>query len=206
MSAVAELRHDHARLRQSLALVEGTLHVGAPAWPILQDACIVLAGQLVQHMVREEPVRRSSAMPDHKEPARQLRMVVRHLVIDKDLLPKDVDTTLYAIMRELGQQMEAQEQRLIPPKGDVQKAEPDASPFATGLTEAATVNRLTRLYPEIGAVFEQLGIDPAVEGCVELEEVAWHRGLETRAFLEQLDQVIRSARAGEAGGAPQRGE
>lgn len=202
--AVGELRQDHMSLRQSLMLVEGSLRVGAPAWPILEEACVHIATQLEQHIAREEPFRIRSVrrigkaaaegeVPHHKEQARQLRRLVMHLVVTKDLLPKDVDSALYLLIEELERQMEDQEERWIPSAGLFQAGMLGTPRFASGLHGTTTVNRLTHLYPATRRVFEQMGVDPHVEGCVEVEELAWYRGLESRALLERLDGAIRSA-------------
>ena len=154
MNATGQLRRDHTWLRQSLILVEETLHVGAPAWLIFEEACVDLAARLEQHIAREEPLRiryltrgaRIGAarrnIPHHKHQAHQLRVILRHLIVRKDVLPKDVDAALYAMVEDLHQQMEAQEQQLLPTMAQVQEAKPAASPVASDLNEPAAVNHL----------------------------------------------------------------
>ena len=125
MNTIDQLQHEHAQLRRSLALVDTTIQIGVPAWPILQEACVNLATQLEQHVAREEPIRLRymrrarkgvlrEEIPGHQEQTHQVLVILRHLLVDKDVLLKDVDGTLYSIVEELQQQLEEQEQQLLP--------------------------------------------------------------------------------------------
>jgi len=127
------LQHDHARLRGILALMEQVIHVGAPAWPILQEACVTLSGELQRHVDREAPWRSRSlalatkkgaagrTIPNHRPQVRQLRVLSQGL-LSHAVTPKDIDVALYAIIADLQQQMDQQEQQLVPVAGDARMA------------------------------------------------------------------------------------
>jgi len=179
--------------------MEGTRHIGAPAWPILREACVALAEELEAHVAREDPVwvRAMACMergpftreiPTHKTQARQLQLLVRDLSVHEEQMLKDVDAALSAMMEELQQQLDEQDDRLIP------FAEEEGAPLVCALLkETATVNRLASLYPATQRVFEELGINRRFEGSDELEEVVWRHGLNAQTVLEQLAQAIRAA-------------
>lgn len=125
MKTIHQLQHEHEQLRRSLALMDTPLQIGAPAWPILQEACVNCFVQLEQHIGREEPFRvrymkcggvgaARKKMTNHKEEAHQLGVILHHLLVSKDVSPRDTDAVLYIIIKALDQQMEEQEQQLFP--------------------------------------------------------------------------------------------
>ena len=105
---MGQVRQDHMRLRQILAFVEGTMHLGVPARPILLEACVAFARQLDQHAAREGMMR----IRTHRTQVQRLRALARELAVDPHVMPQNIDAALYAIVEDLQQQMGAQEERL----------------------------------------------------------------------------------------------
>jgi hypothetical protein len=55
-----------------------------------------------------------------------------------------------------------------------------------------SINAIMHLYPATRSVFERLHISPAYEGLDCLDEVAWRRGADLRALIDELERAIAS--------------
>ncbi len=56
-----------------------------------------------------------------------------------------------------------------------------------------TANAVMRRFPETVAVFGRYGVVPGVCGCDCLDELAWHRGLDAAALIQELEAAVRRA-------------
>ena len=64
------------------------------------------------------------------------------------------------------------------------------------LHETMTPNRIVRQYPHAHAIFDELLISLAFEGCDCLDEVAWRHGMAGQELLHKLEEVIRNEQGG----------
>ena len=62
------------------------------------------------------------------------------------------------------------------------------------LHETMTPNRIVRQYPRTHAIFDELLINLAFEGCDCLDEVAWRHGMAGQELLHKLEEVMMEER------------
>ncbi len=69
----------------------------------------------------------------------------------------------------------------------------DTSPPSTrtrfAISGSMTANAVARQYPRTDALFRRLKIDREAEGYETVEELAWRRGVDLSAFMEELQRA-----------------
>ena len=207
MSAIERLRRDHGLLRTKLSLLEGALGMGPEAWFVLRELCYTLGGQLRDHIQREDAlvshcrqalgpeILEHLAVEHHDEP-QLLRAVVELFVQDGPPAWTDVKSALARFIQGLRRHLAEEEEDLFPmlehasaPRERDSAAVQAACPVR--LHETMTPNRIVHQYPQAHAIFDDLLISLAFEGCDCLDEVAWRHGMESRELLAKLEQAIR---------------
>ena len=205
LCAVARLKRDHQLLRAKLTVLESALAMGEEAWFVLRELCHSLAGQLRDHIRREEALLAVSRVQiddsllarvalEHQDEPEHLRAVNRLFVHEPKRSFRTMRLTLEAVIRGLREHMEEEEAQLFPAiEGLLVGSEPIAwarPQEGTMLHEAMTVNRVVLEHPRTLPVFKRLFVSVPFEGCDCLDEVAWRHGMESRELLGLLEEAI----------------
>ena len=205
MNAIERLKRDHQILRSKLDAVETVLDMGSQGWYVLHELSFTLARQLQDHLKREEALlmacRRYApphvlaevSVEHHDEPI-HLR-TINHLFVSQVGHSLDrIRPALRDVIRGLRHHMAEEEthlfpllERLLAPQ---QALVTGSAPPASRLDETMTVNHVVRAFPGTRQVFERLFINPAMEGCTCLDEVAWRHGLDGRQLLSLLEEAV----------------
>ncbi len=206
MNAIERLRRDHDILRTKLGLLEGALRMGPEAWFVLRELCYTLGGQLRDHIQREDALVSSCrqafgpeilhhlAVEHHDEP-QLLRTLIELFVQDVPPAWADVMSALTRFIQGLRRHLAEEEEDLFPMLERASVAQQYDSvvvhvAFPSSLHETMTLNRIVRQYPRTKAIFDELLIGLAFEGCDCLDEVAWRHGMESDELIARLEQAI----------------
>ena len=205
MNAIERLKRDHGLLRSKLDIIERVLEMGSSAWYVLHELSFTLARQLQDHLKREEALvvacRRylpphvlAEVSSEHHDEPIHLR-TINHLFISQAGHSLDrIRPILRDVIRGLRHHMGEEEthlfpllERLLTPQQALIGGSP---PPSSRLDETMTVNHVVRMFPGTRRVFERLFINPVMEGCTCLDEVAWRHGLDGRQLLSLLEEAV----------------
>lgn len=203
MTRQERLQRDHQLLRAKLANVTTALNFAPDAWALIREESFGLSRWLHFHHERELAVSRlvchsPAAEPDsvvwfgHEAQLQMLRLIIRgFLLCEPDASYPSVCKALLAVAEGLRDECELQERHLFPMalQDDAQADSGDAVASAAA-SEDMTVNRVLELYPETAPLFNQYGLDMAMEGSSGLDLFAWQRGMTGAELCRQLNQVI----------------
>jgi len=205
MNAIERLRRDHGILRAKLGVIETALRMGPQTWFVLREVCHTLAGQLADHICREEAVVAACrhALSDemvahltveHRDEPEHLRTINRLFLRAPAASLAEIAPVLTEVIRGLRRHMAEEETELFPIMERMLAAQEQEPPRAATprnrLDEIMTVNRVLREHPETRRVFDRLFVNVPLEGCDCLDEVAWRHGMEAREMLEKLERVL----------------
>ena len=212
MAATAMLRKDHEILRQKLDVLEGALQV-APHVPfMLREVCHSLTRLFEQHVRREEHALAPYAHHFGSSERRQeLETHAHHLVMLEDLnamlllgikMPTSVVVERLAeLIRVLRTHMADEETGIFPVIDREEALAAPGEPVPAMIRPSMSANEVMRVFPETKPVFARHGVTCGCEGCDCLDELAWRRGLNSDALLEELRAAAEGAVPAGAGGA-----
>lgn len=199
MAVTAMLKKDHEVLRRKLEFIETALQVAPQSVFVLRDMCHSLTKMLDAHIRREEQtlapynnrihaILQYRAGQDHADQQQVLRDVNTMLLAGIKMPTSTVVDRLSHLIQELREHMAEEEHEVFPA---VEKAEEEVQPGAAVplpplITEQMSANAVMKVFPATRAVFEKYGIRCGCNGCDCLDELAWRRGLEPHALVEEL--------------------
>ena len=202
MNPVERLRRDHQVLRAKLNVVESALEMGEDTWFVLRELCHSLAGQLQDHLKREEALlaayrqrvgeRRCACLTvEHRDEAEHLRTINRLFCHDPARTFPSVRGQLRNVIHALRAHLDDEEANLFPQLERLGAPPLAAAPAADSalLQETMTINRVLLEHPRTLPVFKRLFVSIPYEGCDCLDEVAWRHGMDTRELIALLEQA-----------------
>lgn len=207
MNPVERLRRDHQVLRAKLSVLESALGMGEDAWFVLRELCHSLAGQLKDHLQREEALlaayrpqlgeRRCACLTvEHHDEAGYLRTINRLFFHDPARAFPSVRGQLANMIHALRAHMDDEEAQVFPQLEHCSAphaATVSSAPRSAPVRETMTVNRVLLEHPRTLPVFKRLFVSIPYEGCDCLDEVAWRHGMETRELIALLEHAASEA-------------
>lgn len=206
MAVTAALRKDHDILRTTLECLEAALRV-APEQPlVLRDICCqAFTRVLDRHIKREEaalkPYRhrvqrilRQRERQDHADQRRVLRDLNALLLQGVTVPAGTIAPRFFHLIDELREHMAEEEREIFPTVDRVEAEQPSrASSSVPLITEGMSANAVMAQCPSTKPVFEKYGIRCGCDGCDDLDELAWRRGMETAELVSELQQAATTA-------------
>ena len=205
MRAIERLKRDHQILRSKLDVLESALRMGPETWFVLREVCFTLSRQLRDHIRREEelvaacrralnPKILAEVIIEHKDEPQQLHRINRLFVSEAHQALERIKPALTEVIHRLRHHMAEEEVELFPllerTCPEAEEAVGSLPKPGVKLEETMTVNRIVQEFPGTRPVFERFFINIPLEGCTCLDEVAWRHGMESREFLQTLEQAI----------------
>jgi len=213
MPVTTMLKKDHEVLRRKLEFLEAALHVAPQSVFVLREMCHSLTKMLDAHIRREEQalaphanrvraILRYRAGEDHADQQQVLRDINTMLLAGIKMPTSTVVNRLSHLIEELREHMVDEEQHLFPAVDKAEEEVPKAgettlTPMITGQMSA---NAVMKAFPATRAVFEKQGVRCGCEGCECLDELAWRRGLDAKALVEELQLAAEEAALEEPAG------
>lgn len=198
MTVTQMLRKDHEILRTKLDFLEGVLQVAPSAPLVLRNICHSLTRLFDEHVRREEdtlrpfmyriePVMREWELRGHAAQHAVLHDLNSLLLLGIKVSTSMVVERLARLIGELREHM-ATEEKIIFPIIDraAEEAEPVHEPLSPMIAPGMSANAVMRAFPATADVFKRHGIECGCEGCECLDELAWRRGLDAGALIEEL--------------------
>ncbi len=191
LSPVERVYRDHERFRRTLDALQAALRAGT-AGDRTRTCCAGLLRQLQAHRRREEPL--LAAVPasacTHEEDVRQLQVLLSTCFVEGPTLSLiRHGAKLEAIFRAFRERMQRQEQELFPRGGC---GAPEGHAAHGALDGTMTVRHLIAEHPETKSLLECLFVSlPDGPDAVDLDEVAYRRGMDTEELICRLQDVMR---------------
>ena len=190
MDSIERLRQDHDILRAKLRLLEYALRIGPEARYVLRELCYNLGSQLRIHIQREEVLILSSQQAlapeilthltaEHHDEPQLLHDLIGLFAQDVPPTWMEISSKLKRFITELRRHLAEEELTLFP-----------ILPRGAHLQETMTLNRVIHEYPRTRAIFNEMSIDMASEGCDCLDEIAWRHGIDPGKLLARLETAI----------------
>lgn len=205
MAVTAMLKKDHEVLRRKLDFLEAALQVAPQSVFVLRDMCHSLTTMLNAHIRREEEalaphtnriraLLRYHAGQDHADQQTVLCDINTMLLAGIKMPTSTVVNRLSHLIQELREHMADEEEYLFPAVDSAEQEQPKAgATLKPMITEQMSANAVMKAFPATRAVFEKHGIRCGCEGCECLDELAWRRGLDAKAFVEELQHAGEAA-------------
>lgn len=205
MAVTAMLKKDHEILRRKLDFLETAMQVAPQSAFVLRDMCHSLTKMLDAHIHREEEalaphtnriraLLRYHAGQDHADQQTVLRDINTMLLAGIKMPTSTVVNRLSHLIQELREHMADEEEHLFPAVDSAEQEQPKTGEaLQPMITEQMSANAVMKAFPATRAVFEKHGIRCGCEGCECLDELAWRRGLDAKAFVEELQHAEEAA-------------